>query len=303
MNNNEILNEYFIWEENNSTEPKMKLENKTESEQKDSMTNTKIMNEQENLNVTIQIKSGIYKIINKIDGKYYVGSSKNINIRWYNHIKDLKENKHYNDFLQRAWNKFGSDNFEFVIIELVNDKTKLLLIEQTYLNKAKLEQQCTYNLNWQAKGGDISEYSRLKLKNRHFSEEHSKKISESKIGKPRSKETKEKIKIANTGKKHTMETRSKISNSHIGKIISDKTKLKFREKMLVQLKSGNINNIGSNNVGARPVKVTFIDGRIETFDCIKYLNDKYPLKKYNNIHKLIKKEINRIKDIIKVEYI
>jgi hypothetical protein len=49
------------------------------------------------------------------------------------------------------------------------------------LEKAKLEQQYTYNLNWQAKGGDISEYSRLKLKNRHFSEEHRKKISESKI--------------------------------------------------------------------------------------------------------------------------
>mgnify|MGYP007065539598 CR=1 FL=1 len=54
-------------------------------------------------------------------------------------------------------------------------------------------------------------------------------------------------------------------------------------QMLIQLKSGNINNIGSNNVGARPIKVTFVNGRIETFECIKYLNDKYPLKKYNNI--------------------
>ena len=48
MNNTEVLNEFFIWEENNSTEPKMKLENKTESEQKDSMTNTTTVNEYEN---------------------------------------------------------------------------------------------------------------------------------------------------------------------------------------------------------------------------------------------------------------
>ena len=38
--------------------------------------------------------SGIYKIINKIDGKYYVGSSKNINIgsdcRFKNHLRCLK---------------------------------------------------------------------------------------------------------------------------------------------------------------------------------------------------------------------
>jgi len=48
MNNTEVLNEFFIWEENNSTEPKMKLENKTESEQKDSIINTTTVNEYEN---------------------------------------------------------------------------------------------------------------------------------------------------------------------------------------------------------------------------------------------------------------
>ena len=48
MTNNEILTEYFIWEENNSIEPKMKSENKTESELNDSITNTKIVNELEN---------------------------------------------------------------------------------------------------------------------------------------------------------------------------------------------------------------------------------------------------------------
>ncbi len=48
MNNTKVLEEFFIWEENNSTDLKMKLENKIESEQKDSMINTKIVNEYEN---------------------------------------------------------------------------------------------------------------------------------------------------------------------------------------------------------------------------------------------------------------
>lgn len=48
MNNTKVLEEFFIWEENNSTEPKMKLENKIESEQKDSIINTKTVNEYEN---------------------------------------------------------------------------------------------------------------------------------------------------------------------------------------------------------------------------------------------------------------
>lgn len=48
MTNTEILNEYFIWEENNSIEPKMKSENKIESDPNDSMTNTNIVKESEN---------------------------------------------------------------------------------------------------------------------------------------------------------------------------------------------------------------------------------------------------------------
>ena len=48
MNNTKVLEEFFIWEEKNSTEPKMKLENKTESEQKDSIINTTTVNEYEN---------------------------------------------------------------------------------------------------------------------------------------------------------------------------------------------------------------------------------------------------------------
>ena len=107
--------------------------------------------------------SGIYKIINKINGKYYVGSSKDIiNSRWSYHRKCLRGKYHKNDYLQKAWNKYGESNFDFIIVEEVY-KEKLLLVEQKYLDIAKTEQDKCYNLNFNARGGDISEYSRTKI--------------------------------------------------------------------------------------------------------------------------------------------
>lgn len=60
---------------------------------------------------------GIYKIENKVNGKIYVGQSVNIETRWKNHRYELMNNTHYNEHLQRSWNKYGSDNFVFSIIE------------------------------------------------------------------------------------------------------------------------------------------------------------------------------------------
>ena len=105
----------------------------------------KIVNEQESLNTTTKIKSGIYKIINKINGKYYVGSSRNIKIRWNNHIKNLNKNIHHNSHLQYAWNKYGSENFVFKIVELCSLEN-LTNIEQKYLNIAHQNKQTNYNI-------------------------------------------------------------------------------------------------------------------------------------------------------------
>lgn len=60
---------------------------------------------------------GIYKIENKANGKVYIGQSIDIDTRWYNHIRELNGNRHCNPHFQRAWNKYGKDNFEFMVIE------------------------------------------------------------------------------------------------------------------------------------------------------------------------------------------
>lgn len=61
--------------------------------------------------------TGIYSITNLVNGKRYIGKSLSIHSRWSQHRKDLKNNKHYNAFLQRAWNKYGGENFKFEVVE------------------------------------------------------------------------------------------------------------------------------------------------------------------------------------------
>jgi len=59
----------------------------------------------------------VYKILNLKNGKYYIGSTKQYSIRVKQHINKLNKNKHTNIKLQRAWNKYNSENFEFIILE------------------------------------------------------------------------------------------------------------------------------------------------------------------------------------------
>lgn len=60
--------------------------------------------------------TGIYKIENIINKKVYIGQSKNIPIRFSNHKYELNNNKHPNSHLQRAWNKYGKENFTFEVL-------------------------------------------------------------------------------------------------------------------------------------------------------------------------------------------
>ena len=60
---------------------------------------------------------GVYKITNLINGKIYVGSSKDIKYRWCQHKTQLREGIHGNVYLQNAWNKYKEQNFIFEIIE------------------------------------------------------------------------------------------------------------------------------------------------------------------------------------------
>jgi group I intron endonuclease len=64
--------------------------------------------------------SGIYKITSEIDEKVYIGQSVNIKSRLNAHKRKLKKSEHENEYLQRAYLKYGEDNFTFELIEACN---------------------------------------------------------------------------------------------------------------------------------------------------------------------------------------
>lgn len=60
---------------------------------------------------------GIYRCVNINDGKCYVGQTKSLAKRKQEHLRLLREGRHYNRHFQRAWNKHGEYNFEWYVIE------------------------------------------------------------------------------------------------------------------------------------------------------------------------------------------
>ena len=88
---------------------------------------------------------GVYKIINTINGKVYIGSSKDISRRWNEHIYSLDVNAHHNKKLQNAWNKYGRQNFKFEIIEECDEKNQFER-EQYYIDLYKPFLNDGYNI-------------------------------------------------------------------------------------------------------------------------------------------------------------
>ena len=76
------------------------------------------------------MSKGIYKITNKINGKSYIGKSKNIENRWRYHIQRKNSEKEYEKALYRAFRKYGVENFLFEIIEIIPNYDNDILVNQ-----------------------------------------------------------------------------------------------------------------------------------------------------------------------------
>lgn len=131
---------------------------------------------------------GIYKITNTIDGKIYIGQSIDIKHRRCCHEYDLKNQRHKNPHLQRAYNK-NPDAFVFEI-ECTCKEEDLNNLEVFYIQKYNsTDPRLGYNLD--AGGGGQG----------RMSEETKKKLSQSKIGNQSMKG----IKLSDEWKKHLSE--------------------------------------------------------------------------------------------------
>lgn len=176
--------------------------------------------------------SGIYIIINKENGKQYVGSAMDVNSRWIRHRSLMRKGKHFNPILQNVWNSSGEDIFEFAVIEEC-DIGHLIEREQYYLDTLEPEYNIATVANAPMSGRTHSIETRKKLskisKGHIASDEWKKNMSErmkgntygsktkgSKRGPP-SKETIHKIVTARAWYKHSEETKEKMSRSRAGK--------------------------------------------------------------------------------------
>jgi group I intron endonuclease len=197
---------------------------------------------QENLNDNYK-KIGVYQIVCKITGKRYIGSTRRSFRRRFNdHILYLNRREHHCSHLQNAWNKYGEDNFLFLIVDIL-DKKDCFKYEQSYFDT--IDNSMLYNTSFLAQGGvgrksgflvsnetrekisaimkdrwtkikagvlpgiseEAAERKRLFFTGRVLSEETRRKISKRKI----SHETKKKMSDAQMGKKKSEETKRKLS--------------------------------------------------------------------------------------------
>jgi len=93
--------------------------------------------------------SGVYRIVNRRNGKFYIGSSKNIEQRRNKHFRELRQHKHHNINLQNDWDIHGDYNFKFEIITVCENP---LECEQKILNS--IDWKKSYNIQRGAYGGD-----------------------------------------------------------------------------------------------------------------------------------------------------
>lgn len=111
------------------------------------------------------IITGIYCIENIVTKKKYIGQSVSIYDRWSKHKSELNHGIHDNDYMQKAWDKYGEDNFIFSVLEIceiqeLDEKEKYYIDLFDALNR-----DCGYNLKTggQNGGATVSEEIRKKM--------------------------------------------------------------------------------------------------------------------------------------------
>lgn len=150
----------------------------------------------------------IYGLKTKHNGKFYVGRTNNLKHRWGVHVSYFRHNKHSNTHMQATWNRYGPENFELIILEMISDNQLLTVREQYWIDHYKSQDpEFGYNM-MPATSGSISP--------RYFSPEHRRKIGDAKRGQKQSPETIEKMRIASTGRKWTPGQHEKLDGRFKG---------------------------------------------------------------------------------------
>ena len=160
------------------------------------------------------MKTGVYKITNLVNGKVYIGASKDIERRWWEHKKRV------NSPIHSDLETYGLDNFKFEV---------LLECPEDMLAQWERDMICLYDADDPEKGYNspkdrsynLKLYEALKGRpHASFSEETKRKMSEAKKGRkiaPHSEEAKRKMSESHKGHKFSEEHKRKISEANRGR--------------------------------------------------------------------------------------
>lgn len=179
------------------------------------------------------VKFFVYKHINLINGKMYIGKSINPIGRWYRHIYDAKKNKNGKQLLfHKAIMKYGTDNFKMEILAEYESDKDALIGEMYYIgifnsNNIKIG----YNLT--SGGYGVSGYKRTEKEKLAISKRNSGK-GNGMYGKTQSIESR-----IERGKKIS---KTKANNSQIVKIIKPET----IEKLKISVKEKSSQNLSDS---------------------------------------------------------
>lgn len=157
---------------------------------------------------------GIYKIINIVNNKFYIGSTVNTKRRRARHFSELRTNKHNNKYLQTAWNKYGESSFIFIVVEEVRNVSELLEAENVWLKEHVGKEYC-YNIGTDATAPHLGMFGPLSNTWGYKHTEAAKALI--------SKASKERV--------QTEEEKAKRRASMKGHIVSTKTRIKISETL------------------------------------------------------------------------
>lgn len=157
--------------------------------------------------------TGIYQIRNLNNGHFYIGSAASFLNRRRQHRHDLRQGKHGNSILQKAWNKHGEKAFVFEKL-IACSKDNMLMYEQRALDAmlpyynicrnarnslgVKRTDEAKAKIGAAGKGRPASAYQRLRA-------------SETHRGRPKTAEQIAKMSVAALGRRCSVETRAKLS--------------------------------------------------------------------------------------------
>jgi len=168
----------------------------------------------------------IYKATNKINGMIYIGQTVNsLKKRKSEHLSNYRKDITY---FNRALNKYGEKTFNWAILKKCSSIAELNKWEKYFIKKHETKTPNGYNLTDGGEG----------IQGLKRTEEHKRKISESRLGekhwmygKHLSDEHRQKVSHALIGHPVSIETREKIGKANKDYIMSEKQKKKISKSI------------------------------------------------------------------------